>query len=397
MAPTRTADELLAKIPRERFAAYLRPLVGRMIRDMIREIQVGVPAYDKPLKGKFGKVLVTGVERAVLRVVESLGKAEPVDKTAWEEWFRYAGRVEFVEGRSMDSLQAAVRIGCRIGWRNLREGGVALGIPTDVLMGMADALFTYADELCSVALAGYAEAQSQASGTIERRRQQLLQQLVSDGPSSPQTITDLAAASGWTVPERVAVIALEYRADQFQNPPSGLPREVLVDLESTTPCMLMADPDAHLDVLAKELNGRRAAVGPLVPVVDAQRSFASAQRALELTARGVLPSSDIVQCADHLTTLALCADEFLLQHLTEHALQPLADLTPKQRDRLSETLLAWLGTRGGVNEVAARLGIHPQTVRYRMNQVNELFGDPLADPDQRLRLEIALRASRLGL
>jgi DNA-binding CsgD family transcriptional regulator len=395
VASPRTADELLAQIPRERFAAYLRPLVSRMIRDMIAEIQSGVPAYRKPLEGKFGKVLVTGVERAVLRVVDCLGKAEPIDKSAWEEWFRYAGRIEFREGRSMDSLQAAVRIGSRVGWRHLRAGGVALGIPTEILMDFADALFTYSDELCTVALAGYTQAQTQASGTIERRRQQLLKLLISDAPSSPQTIADLARASSWTVPEQVAVIALEYRQDQHQNPPSGLPQHVLVDLESTEPCLVMADPQEHLDLLGKELNGRRAAVGPLVPVEQAHRSLAAARRALVLAARGVLPDGDIVQCADHLTTLALCADEFLLTHLTENALRPLDGLTVKQRERLSETLLTWLGARGGVNEIAERLDIHPQTVRYRMNQINELFGTPLNDPDQRLRLEIALRATRL--
>jgi DNA-binding PucR family transcriptional regulator len=41
--------------------------------------------------------------------------------------------------------------------------------------------------------------------------------------------------------------------------------------------------------------------------------------------------------------------------------------------------------------VAERLGIHPQTARYRMARLRELFGDRLEDPDERFWLELALR------
>jgi hypothetical protein len=42
-----------------------------------------------------------------------------------------------------------------------------------------------------------------------------------------------------------------------------------------------------------------------------------------------------------------------------------------------------------------RLHVHPQTVRYRLRQLEELFGDQLLDPDLRFDLEIVLRARRL--
>jgi DNA-binding PucR family transcriptional regulator len=43
--------------------------------------------------------------------------------------------------------------------------------------------------------------------------------------------------------------------------------------------------------------------------------------------------------------------------------------------------------------VAERLGVHPQTARYRLGRLRELFGDDLADPDRRFWLELALRAA----
>lgn len=45
--------------------------------------------------------------------------------------------------------------------------------------------------------------------------------------------------------------------------------------------------------------------------------------------------------------------------------------------------------------MAARLGVHPQTVRYRLRQLRELWGDDLDDPDRRFELELALRTRRL--
>jgi DNA-binding PucR family transcriptional regulator len=45
-----------------------------------------------------------------------------------------------------------------------------------------------------------------------------------------------------------------------------------------------------------------------------------------------------------------------------------------------------------VQAVAARLHVHPQTVRYRVAQLRELFGESLDDPDARFELALALRS-----
>ncbi|GAA5108761.1 helix-turn-helix domain-containing protein [Haloechinothrix salitolerans] len=239
------------------------------------------------------------------------------------------------------------------------------------------------------------EAQARASSTIERRRQRLLRLLLTEQPSSRQTLADLAHSADWELPDMVAVIAIEYREDQHRFPASALGHDVLADLESARPCLVVADPAPHLDVLRAELRGRIAAVGPLVPLTEAHRSFTVARRALDLVRRGLLPECDVTDCEQHLSTLLLHADEFLLDQLIEHALRPLAALTATRRDELAETLLAYMASTGGVTEVAERLGVHPQTVRYRLDQAHDLFGARLADPDERLMLELALRADRV--
>ena len=62
---------------------------------------------------------------------------------------------------------------------------------------------------------------------------------------------------------------------------------------------------------------------------------------------------------------------------------------------LAETLLAWLET-GKSSSVASRLFIHPQTARYRLHKLQDLFGDQLDNPDARFELALVLRARHAG-
>ena len=77
--------------------------------------------------------------------------------------------------------------------------------------------------------------------------------------------------------------------------------------------------------------------------------------------------------------------------LRRRLLAPLDGQTPASRERLQETLLQWLRHRGAQGAIAAELGVHPQTVRYRMARLRDLMGDALDDPEQRFALEMALR------
>ena len=75
--------------------------------------------------------------------------------------------------------------------------------------------------------------------------------------------------------------------------------------------------------------------------------------------------------------------------LRARALAPLRTLPVATARRLEETLRAWLLHQGRRDEVAAALFVHPQTVRYRMSQLRELFPD-LASPHRVLELTLAV-------
>ncbi|MFJ6777676.1 PucR family transcriptional regulator [Streptomyces yangpuensis] len=227
----------------------------------------------------------------------------------------------------------------------------------------------------------------------ERARQELFRTLTDDRVASDSSLTELAEAAGWTLPLAVRAIvpATPGEAQQL----AGVLEDALVGVFAGRPCLLVpsADPDVRIP-LEQLLRGRFAAVGHAVPLRDTASSLRWALRLAGLTPSRPGMEARAVFVDDHLSTLLLLQDEPLAHALAARWLRPLADLTPRQSERLEVTLLAWL-EGGGAPEAAKALSVHPQTVRYRMRQLEKLFGTGLRDPRTRFELEMALRSRRL--
>jgi hypothetical protein len=386
------ASLLWSSIPRE-FGEKFRPLAEPLARDMVREIRRAVPEYAQPLKA-YEQTVVDAVRFAITSCIDNVGNAvQSYDR--WAGFCRHLGRQEFAEGRNMDSLQTAARVGGRVAWRHLSAYGQSISASAESICTSAEAVFAFVDEMSALAIEGFTEAQARSAGALERRRRRLLELILAEPAASAPAVSALAETAHWRVPEFVTVIALEHRDDQHGYPTPVLDDEVLMDLEGDQPCLVTPGDERHLRDLETELAGWRAAVGPTVPLGEAAMSMRWAHRTMTLVQRGVIADGPVTWCRDHLSTLWLLADELLVSQLASRTLAPLESLTSKQRARLAETLLTWLRTRGSAPEIAAELDVHPQTIRYRMHQLQNLFGDRLNSPDDRLEMEIALRATEL--
>ena len=162
-------------------------------------------------------------------------------------------------------------------------------------------------------------------------------------------------------------------------------------------CALVPDPDGpgRRAQLERAFRGRLGAIGPAVPWQRAGLSAARAGATLGLAAEGTIDATDgLLDATEHSLELLLNADRRLAHDLAASALAPLDGETEASRARLTDTLLAWLRGRGRTEQVAAELHVHPQTVRYRLGRLREIYGDRLEDPDFRFELELALRAGR---
>ena len=136
--------------------------------------------------------------------------------------------------------------------------------------------------------------------------------------------------------------------------------------------------------LLEILDGHDATVGPARPWAEVAGSYTRALAAAELHLPGVVDTDAV------LPELVLHADPAALADLREAALAPFAGLPEETAARLQDTLRAWLLLQGRRELVAATLHVHPQTVRYRMNQVRDLYGERLTDPDEVLAILLAL-------
>ncbi|MEU3409614.1 helix-turn-helix domain-containing protein [Streptomyces sp. NPDC006670] len=240
---------------------------------------------------------------------------------------------------------------------------------------------------------GHGVRHEAGTGAPDRLRQELFKALTDDRAASQDSLDDLARAAGWPLPAAVRAIALATPGEAQQL--AAVLDDALAGMFAGRPCLLLPSPDADARaVLEPPLRGRVAAVGHAVPLRDTASSLRWALRLLTLApARGGLDARAVF-VDDHLSTLLLLQDEPLAHALAARWLRPLADLTPRQSERLEVTLLAWL-EGGGAPEAAKALNVHPQTVRYRMRQLEKLFGPGLRDPRTRFELEMALRSRRL--
>ncbi|MGW6707247.1 PucR family transcriptional regulator [Streptomyces sp. NPDC054956] len=229
----------------------------------------------------------------------------------------------------------------------------------------------------------------------ERARRELFAVLTGETQLRGPALAELANAAGWPLPVAVRAVALASPGETQQL--AALLDDCLGGMVGGQPCLLVPTPDPEdRTALDCALRGRLAVVGHPVAPGDTASSLRWAVRLLSLTPAPTRSGSEAraLFVDDHLSTLLLLQDEPLAHALAARWLRPLADLTPRQSERLEVTLLAWL-EGGGAPEAAKALSVHPQTVRYRMRQLEKLFGPGLRDPRTRFELELALRSRRL--
>ncbi|GAA1111358.1 helix-turn-helix domain-containing protein [Kitasatospora arboriphila] len=375
-------------LPRN-FSTELRTEEKSLAVEIIREIRAAIPEFSRPLAGQFGAGIQHGVETALAEFADRIEGAGGLGAERLRV-YRSLGRGELTEGRSLDALQAAYRLGARVAWRRYARVARRCGLGPEPLVTLAEAVFAHIDEIAAASVQGYVEARADRAGALGRSRHQLLGALL--GGAGPEEIRSAAAAADWALPERVACVALDPPPAARPRPPR-LPDPVLADLDRPEPRLLVPEPELYLrdGQVQEALRGRGAVIGPPVPLAEAAESLRWARLVRE---RLPGPPPEPVDCRDRLADLLLLADRPLVRLIAERRLAPLAGLTAKQSHRLAETLLARLQTHhGSAPEVAARLGIHPQTARRRLHRVQELFGDALASPDARFELEVALRST----
>lgn len=370
----------------------LRPLTPDLVEAIIQAVPQLVPAYARPIEGGFGRGLRLGVAVALERFLELPGTRLPALSDQSRQLVAGLGRGEFRQGRSMDSLLGAYRMGARVTFREMSRRSMEEGLGSAVVVDLGESIMAYIDELSAVSAEAYAFEQSERAGAVDRRRAELLELLLL-GQADETALRQAASLADWAVPAQLAVVTLPLERAQGLRQRLG-PGAIVIERETDAVALVPERGPASRADLERVLAGRSAAVGPAGGI----RQVAESLR-LAVLAASMLPPREgedepPVWADEHLTEVVLAAEPSAVGELARRRLAPLAGLPANQREKLEETLLAWLRHWGQRAPIADELGIHAQTVGYRVLQLRELFGEDLRDPKARFELEIALRSDR---
>ena len=375
--------------------AALQRVLPTVAENTVAAVTVEVPGYAGALTGRMGENIENAVRMALGAFLRLAVRAEDSDprprlSPALDGAYEL-GRGEVRQGRSMDALLSAYRVGARVAWREFSATAVAAGLSAATMARFAELVFAFIDELSAASVSGHADELATTGRVRQRYLEQLGQRLLAGDPI--EILSASAEKADWRPPETLTAVLLpegESRglAAQFGQSTLQFSEDLPgVDSSESLAVLLIADMGgAHRDRLLLGLKGRRAIVGPTRPWTQVRFSYLRALRGRELA----LGSDDMFDTDEHLVELVLSADRDAAEDLRRRALAPLADLQQKTAERLTETLRSWILHQGQRDAVAADLFVHAQTVRYRMNQLRQLYGDRLGDPRTILELTVAL-------
>jgi PucR C-terminal helix-turn-helix domain len=376
-------------------ADVIEPELDAITEEIMATIAREVPEYARPFEGSFGRGVRTGVTEA-LRQFLALIRSPSGARGTGREVYVALGRGELRQGRTLDSLQSAYRVGARVAWRRVAEAARRAGLDPETISLLAESIFAYIEEISADSVEGYAEARSRIEDERRRRRRELVGLLLREPPAEEADLRAAAAAAGWRLPRTAAALAVPEEA--LDRLASRLPPDALAARVEGVGCAVLPDPEgpgrgAEVDRVLEATPV--AAVGPATPVSALAGSWSLARATLRAIEAGAVEADGgVVRADDALSALLLFENRGIADRIAARRLGPLRELTPKARRRMEETALAYVQQHGNAAAMARALGVHPQTARYRLSKLRELLGSELDDPDARFELELALRAQR---
>ncbi|MGD1220462.1 PucR family transcriptional regulator [Streptomyces krungchingensis] len=234
--------------------------------------------------------------------------------------------------------------------------------------------------------------------------------------SAARAHADGHARVGAAAPAQTAVTVPDTNGD-----PLGGLAEVVESAAARSGESVLVVPDGErLVVLAVDGGAAVAACGEYAAALEASRAAVREQPAgdgdelvVGLSApAGPIAAAAAYKQAEQALSVARRRGRFLVEHeelaagsvlplLADDAVRAFADGLLRAlhehdatgRGDLVASLRAWLSRHGQWDAAAADLGVHRHTLRYRMRRVEEILGRSLDDPDVRMELWLALKAT----
>jgi hypothetical protein len=312
-----------------------------------------------------------------------------------------AVRRRAVQGVGMDAMMRAYRIAVRVVWQEI----LALPVDQELLGPLSTRMLEFTDRFTTAVEQASAHAARRARRDPDPGRSALFEAVLAGrrpeggapddwlaGPHCVVVVDARGAAAGPrpALDDHVAALVREARAACWTLRVGSVIAACPVEAEAD-------GRDVLLRRLARFTQARRplqVAVGGVAEGPDEIRdSFGEAVEALNIGAR-LSGAQDHVHDYAVLAPLAtLAAEPDRARRFVREHLRPLGRLA--ERPWVLPTLSAYLRCQGRLKEVAGELAVHPNTVRYRLNELRGYLDAHAADGDQAAALLSAVHLSEL--
>ena len=175
--------------------------------------------------------------RALVQAIDFFASwlADPsVSRAGLDGSFRRIGLVQARSGQALDALRGGYQLATSAVWRRLRTAAAELGVPASALGEWAAAALEFLDSLIEQSLLGYRQATESSS----REQERLLDTILRPDRHPAWLLGQLAAATGWRVPQQVVAVAVRPAPGLALPGAARLPAGALPDLRRR-PAMLL--------------------------------------------------------------------------------------------------------------------------------------------------------------
>ena len=370
-----------------------------------------VPSYSRS-GDDLGDDVRDAVRNNVVTLANVLQQSREIKREELEGIRRVGGR-RAEQGIPLDDVLHAYRTVSRVCWDVLADECRAFeGDALEPTIELAEAVLRYTDQISTGVAESYAKAQRRIVREQEGARREFLSELLYGSETAPEELLGRAHSFGYD-------LSLSYLALVGVGPDTGQGREtavaaavagaaggaaaepIILQKAEHTIALVPTEPFSDVAVLpeklAAELGGkwRFGVGGPALGLEGIRKAYLEAREAHEIGGALGLPGN-VVRFDDVLLYHFLRADLGLIDRFVTQMLGPLIEYDERRKGELMKTLEMYFKADGSVKLAGEMLFAHPHTVTYRLKQIQRLTGWSLRDPEDKLRLHLAVRAHRLA-
>jgi len=386
----------------QQIAAQQAQEASRIAATMFAAYAEEIPSYaeigDPALREDVQSVSAAMV-RAWLTVMST---GRPITGEALEPLLQGARR-RAAQGIDLHSMLRAYRVGIRVMWSELVstpewQSHALQG----ALVHLAEWALDFADRVNTEVAAVYIDELAQVNRQREHRRSALLNVILAGpGGESVEGPKELER------PHAVVVgrVAEDTQIDRLEQ--AGLRLEAAVDavLWTVRHRSVIAAVPLHAGMSRADLARALAALLPADSVTaygvggnargarETRQSYSEAADALRVGPVLCGGGAAVYDYQELAPSIALLQRPEQARRFVATALEPLGELV--ERPWVLPTLEAYISRQGRIKEAATQLGVHLNTVKYRLRELRAATGSLLADGDRAATLLLALKLRRL--